>query len=342
MASGGGRRLVLARCVPRATTAWHRARAPTTGAGGGGASVGSSRSTGAPGAGSRSGAATPTRRRTPTACSWASAIAALELGVAPASRRTRRSCGPRPTWARPCSASGAATCRASTTKPEGRVDGTGRGGARPDRCPGGLGRLVGTSASLHLLASRASRWPGTPTRRRGRSCARGAELARVHQQEAAGAHELVGLLGRDALGDLGRWPGLGDDLLVVVLVVVGGRDAVLEDRVEVGLDVVGVDLVVVVLVVVAAFWPWRARGLLVGLLLVVAPRRDDDLVVVAIVGERRRRPRRSSSSMSSLESSSRSSSSKSSSSIGSSSAMVSSVSSPASPAVRQVGGCGGS
>ena len=45
--------------------------------------------------------------------------------------------------------------------------------------------------------------------------------------------------------------GLGDDLFVLVVIVVGGRDPVLEDGIEIGLDVVGVELVVVFLVLLA-------------------------------------------------------------------------------------------
>ena len=166
----------------------------------------------------------------------------------------------------------------------------------------------------------------------------GTELTGVHQQEAAGAHELVRLLGGDALGDLAGGSGLGDDLFVLVVLVVGGRDPVLEDGVEVGLDVVGVELVVVVLVLLALLAggaassprprpPPRRRPR--------PPRRRRRRPP----GRRRRRraPRRRGPRASS--SSSRPSASKSSSSIGSSSAMLSSVSSPARvPRVRRVGG----
>src|SRR5690606_26414209 len=72
------------------------------------------------------------------------------------------------------------------------------------------------------------------------------QLLAVLDQEAGLADELVGLLGLDAAGAVAPVVGLGR--LVLVLVVLGG-DAVLEDLVEVGLDVVGVELLLVVLLV---------------------------------------------------------------------------------------------
>src|SRR5687767_7991817 len=78
------------------------------------------------------------------------------------------------------------------------------------------------------------------------------QLARVLHQEAGLAHELARSLRLDAAGPVAAVVGLGL-LLVLVLVVVGlGRDAVLEDRVEVGFDVVVVVLVLLLLVVVVA------------------------------------------------------------------------------------------
>src|SRR5690606_27075275 len=74
------------------------------------------------------------------------------------------------------------------------------------------------------------------------------ELARVHDHEAGRAGELLGRLGGDALGGVGVGPILG----LVLVIVVAGRDAVLEDRVEVRLDVVGVEVLVVVIVVVGS------------------------------------------------------------------------------------------
>src|SRR5215207_8925561 len=82
------------------------------------------------------------------------------------------------------------------------------------------------------------------------------ELARVLHEEAGLAHELAGALRLDAPAAVAAVVGLGLLVLVFALVLVGlGGDAVLEDRIEVGLDVVGVGLLVVlflVLVVAAA------------------------------------------------------------------------------------------
>ena len=156
-------------------------------------------------------------------------------------------------------------------------------------------------------------------------------------QEAGLAHELVGLLGLDAARAVAPVVGLGDLVLVLVLVLGLGGDAVLEDGVEVGLDVVGVDVVVVLLLLVVvgrlaglgrcALLRRRDRGGL-GLVLdeLVAelgarppprPRSsssivflDDVVDLVGLFGE-------SSSSSSSGASSSRSSSEMSSSAIGS-------------------------
>jgi hypothetical protein len=81
--------------------------------------------------------------------------------------------------------------------------------------------------------------------------ARRTELGGVDQQEAARAHELVGLLGLDTVSRLAhRSGGLLLELFVLVVVLVGG-DAVLQDGVEVGLDVVGIGLFLVVFFLVA-------------------------------------------------------------------------------------------
>ena len=106
-----------------------------------------------------------------------------------------------------------------------------------------------------------------------------AELAGVHDHEAGRAGELLGRLGRDPLGDVGIVAILGR--LLLVLVVVGARsDAVLEDRVQVGLDVVGVDVLVLVLVLVARRLA-TGRGRLV-LVVVLVDDHGDHVVVVAV------------------------------------------------------------
>src|SRR5215470_4598917 len=73
------------------------------------------------------------------------------------------------------------------------------------------------------------------------------QLAPVLDQEARLADELVGLLRLDAARAVAPVVGLGHLVLVVVLVLGLGGDAVLEDGVEVGLDVVGVGLLLLVL-----------------------------------------------------------------------------------------------
>ena len=72
------------------------------------------------------------------------------------------------------------------------------------------------------------------------------------------------------------------DLVVVVfLVVVAGGDAVLEDLVEVGLDIVGVGLLLVVFLVVVALGPPRSLGFFLVLLLGIL----DDRILVEVVVE---------------------------------------------------------
>ena len=121
-----------------------------------------------------------------------------------------------------------------------------------------------------------------------------------HEQEAVRAELLVGPLRLQPVAGLAAVVGL---LVVLVVVLVLGRDqAVLEDAVEVGLDVVGREQVVVlVLLLLAGARPALGAGgrrvvgvvlvlVLVDLLVV------DDLDVVVLVVEDERRPRRSSSS----------------------------------------------
>ena len=72
------------------------------------------------------------------------------------------------------------------------------------------------------------------------------ELTAVHEQEAAGAGELVRLLRGDSLSDLSGRSGLGNDILIIIVLVVSGGDPVLQDGIEVSLDIIGVHLVLVV------------------------------------------------------------------------------------------------
>ena len=122
-----------------------------------------------------------------------------------------------------------------------------------------------------LSGGRAGGQPG-PTHTQSAQSIRSASASwlRVLDQEARLADELAGPLGLDAPRAVAPLVGLRLLLVVFLLVVVGlGGDAVLEDGVEVGLDVVGVDVVVVLLLLLvvgggASWWrspsPWvRAR-----------------------------------------------------------------------------------
>src|SRR5688572_2748697 len=75
------------------------------------------------------------------------------------------------------------------------------------------------------------------------------QLARVLDQETGLADELARPLGQDLGGALGPVLGVGD-LVLLVLLLVDDDEAVLQDDVEPGLDVVGVDVVIVLIVVV--------------------------------------------------------------------------------------------
>src|SRR5579884_1638622 len=100
------------------------------------------------------------------------------------------------------------------------------------------------------------------------------QLARVLHQEARPAHEFVRLLGQDALGALAPVVGLGD--LVVLLLFVLDDEALLQDLVQAGLDVLVVD----VLVLVLALFGDGGDGGLLGLLLFV---RDDVVIIFVVV-----------------------------------------------------------
>jgi hypothetical protein len=70
-------------------------------------------------------------------------------------------------------------------------------------------------------------------------------LADVLHEEARLAHELVGAPRLHAIAALGRRVGLCGLFFVFVLLIIAGGDAVLEDRVQISLDVVGIDQLVV-------------------------------------------------------------------------------------------------
>ena len=82
------------------------------------------------------------------------------------------------------------------------------------------------------------------------------DLLGAHEQEAGGAGELTFLL----LGEVSFLGHRGGDLflLLVFPVLLVGLEAVLEDGVEVGLDVVGVELLLLFLLLVVRAAPGRA------------------------------------------------------------------------------------
>ena len=80
-------------------------------------------------------------------------------------------------------------------------------------------------------------------------CSGGTELTAIDQKEAAGAHELVRLLRRNTLGNVGWRSRLRHNFFVFVFVVIGRSDSVLEDCVEVGFDVVRIEILFLVVFV---------------------------------------------------------------------------------------------
>src|SRR5690606_9183130 len=98
-------------------------------------------------------------------------------------------------------------------------------------------------------------------------------------QEAGLADELTRALGLDAAGAVGALLGLGLLVLLVVVLLLGGRDPALQDGVEVGFDVVGIRLLVVlvVLALVVALGLDRRDVVLLLVLFVVT---DDRIVVI--------------------------------------------------------------
>jgi hypothetical protein len=74
-----------------------------------------------------------------------------------------------------------------------------------------------------------------------------AELGRCHEQEAAGAHELIGAFGLHAIAAFSSCSCLFDleVFLILVEIVITSGDPILEDGVEIGLDVVRIELLVI-------------------------------------------------------------------------------------------------
>ena len=106
------------------------------------------------------------------------------------------------------------------------------------------------------------------------------ELRGVLHEEAGLAHELAGALRLDPAGAVAPLLGLGRHLLLVLLLL-GGGDPVLQDGVEVGLDVVGVVLLLllVLALVVVPLGLDRGRRVVVLVLLVVV---EDRVVVLGV------------------------------------------------------------
>src|SRR4029079_414347 len=125
---------------------------------------------------------------------------------------------------RPVSTSSGTSGAASSSTPTGAYT------KRSRRTRSGRGRATSAEERAVLVADEA----------RGRRAA--------HEQEAGRAELFVGPLGLEAVTALAPLLGFGL-LLVLVGGVLGGDEAVLEDGIQIGLDVVGVDDVLVVLLV---------------------------------------------------------------------------------------------
>jgi hypothetical protein len=111
------------------------------------------------------------------------------------------------------------------------------------------------------------------------------ELAGMNNHEAQLAGELAVSLCGNAVNPFDA-PRVGDDFLFFVLVlVVSGGDAILEDGVEVGLDVVVVLLVLFLVIVTQRFSPRGFAGTLVFVLVIVGVVDVVDLQRVVLVIE---------------------------------------------------------
>src|SRR5690606_28801018 len=101
---------------------------------------------------------------------------------------------------------------------------------------------------------------------------RASRSGRAHEQEAAGAQDLVGSLRLEPVDDLAALVGDRDVLVVLVLLILDGDHPVLQDPVEVGLHVVGSEQIVVVVLV-----------LVLGALALAGANRRLTLVVLVLV-----------------------------------------------------------
>ena len=98
-------------------------------------------------------------------------------------------------------------------------------------------------------------------------CALRTELAAIHKQEAASTGEFIGLLRRDTFGNIARRTRLRNDFLVLFVLIVSGCDAILQNRIKIGFDVIGVDLILI-LFLVFALWSGGKGGVLLSIVFV--------------------------------------------------------------------------
>ena len=101
-------------------------------------------------------------------------------------------------------------------------------------------------------------------------------------EEARLAHELAGPLGQDAVDRVAAVVDL-DLLVLLVVFLLGADEAVLQDRVEVGLDVVGLDEILVVVLLFRTLLRRGDRGSVVCLGSIVVRVDDLDIDVVLVV-----------------------------------------------------------
>src|SRR5579875_2825122 len=175
-------------------------------------------------------------------------------------RRSSRRCTSR----RPICTANWPTTRAVATCPSTRwrplAASLGSSSAAVTARPTGTNTSASSSRSLADFRSLTAPPRGGPFPARSRRCAPRPVAASSHavaaelplgvgqltgmlHQEARTAHELVGLLGQDADGDLGPVVGLGSLVLLLVIILLDDQ-ALLEDLIQGGLDVLVVDLFV--------------------------------------------------------------------------------------------------
>ena len=70
----------------------------------------------------------------------------------------------------------------------------------------------------------------------------GTKLTSVDQKETSGAHEFVRLLWRHAFRYISRSPRFRYDFFIFFIFVVGSGDSIFQNRIEVGFDVVGIEI----------------------------------------------------------------------------------------------------